>query len=595
MHESEILNSIGIIIFFATLCQYLAWKTKVPAIVLLTIAGVILGPLTNVITPSQIFGNLFHILIELAVVILLFEGGLNLKFSELRSISFGVKRIISLGVFFNGTLTSLAAHYIAGFSWEISAVLGSILLVTGPTVIIPMLRQVNLSKKISQYLKWEGIINDPLGVLIVTLVFQYLTYRGADSVFEFTIYALIKALAFAIVITFLAGYFIKELFDKTQFPDFLKIPTTLSTILMIFIISKGVELGSGLLAVTMLGMFFANQEFLMMNDLRRFKESISVFSVSLIFIVLAANINLNILKALNFGHYVFIALVVTVIRVVAIFLATSFSSMPWKDRLLVGWFGPRGIVAASVAGIMGLRLGNAGYAEADLILPIVFLVICFSVLIHSITLEPLAKLLGLSVKSGKGLIIVGASPWSTDLALELSKLDIPTLVVDANFEKLKYPRQMGVKTYHGEPVIEVEEGLLDLSEYSYLLAASDNDAYNALVCSVFSEDFNSNNIFQIPLDEENTLEDLPATVGGKVLGDDKLVFENILTKYFYGWRFKATQITDDYDYETFKTSFDHRSAIHLITVKPDKSLSFVLDKNNAVVNSGDIVISFVNP
>ena len=168
MHDADILNAFGIIIFFATLCQYLAWKIRVPAIVLLTITGLILGPLTNTIKPSEIFGDLFHIFIELAVVILLFEGGLNLRFKELKGVSVGIKRIISLGVLFNGVLTACAAHYIANITWEVSAILGGILIVTGPTVIMPMLRHVKLNKKINQYLKWEGIVNDPLGVLIVT-------------------------------------------------------------------------------------------------------------------------------------------------------------------------------------------------------------------------------------------------------------------------------------------------------------------------------------------------------------------------------------------------------------------------------------------
>lgn len=593
MHDADILNAFGIIIFFATVCQYLAWKIKVPAIVLLTITGIILGPLTNVVKPSVIFGDLFHIFIELAVVILLFEGGLNLRFKELKGISFGIKRIVSFGVLFNGVLTVFAAHYVAKLGWEISMILGGILVVTGPTVIMPMLRHVKLNKKINQYLKWEGIINDPLGVLIVTLIFQYITYSGADSLIEFTIYALVKALAFAIVISILGGYLIKELFEKTQFPDILKVPSILSVILLIFIISKGVELGSGLLAVTMLGMYFANQDLLVMNDLRRFKESISVFSVSLIFIMLAADINLEILQDLNAGHYIFIALVVLFIRLISIFLATSFSSIPWKDRLLVGWFGPRGIVAASVAGIMGLRMSNAGFEEAKLILPIVFLVVCFTVLLHSITLEPLAKLLDLGVKDGKGLMIVGSSPWSTDLALELMKLEVPVLVTDSRYEKLKYPRQQGVATYHGQAVVDIEEGPLDLTNYSYLLAASDNDAYNALVCNVLTEDFGTNNIFQLPLNDATDLEEISPSVGGQIIRDDSLVFDNILTRYFYGWKFKATPITKEYSYEQFKNSFSQKSAVHLITVKPDKSLSFVVDPSQAKVEAGDIVLSFV--
>lgn len=593
MSSQEVLNIIGLILLAAILAQYIAWNIKVPAIILLTLFGFVLGPILNWVQPREVFNHLFDPLIEFAVVVLLFEGGLNLKFKTLRDASFGVKRLITLGVIFNGLITTCAAHYIAGLSWQISSVIGSILIVTGPTVIIPILRQVNLPKKISQYLRWEAIVNDPLGVLITAIVYQCITYDGSDSTMSVAVMALIKALGFASLITFIIGPLVKYIFDKTRFPDFFKVPSVLAIILLIFIVSKKIQDGSGLLAVTLLGMYFANKEMLVLSDLRKFKESISVFSVSLVFILLSASIDLSILQSLNFKHIVFVLLVVLVLRLVAIFSATMASDMKWQERILIGWFGPRGIVAASVAGIIGLRLQEHHLAGAEYILPIIFSIVCLTVLIHGVTLAPIANALCLNMSEGKGLVIAGASTWATELAKTLQELGVPVMIVDSTWYKLKGPRQIGINTHYGEIIMDVEEGHLDLNEYDHLLAATDSNSYNTLVCNSLAEDFGRNNVYQLPLDKApGKIEELPTSQGGQVLESEELLFENLKQKLYYGWDFRKTTLTDEYSYERFKKDFNDIDSTHLMIIDKNKSIQFIVNPQKMNAKSGDTIISF---
>ncbi|NQY80497.1 MAG: sodium:proton antiporter [Candidatus Caenarcaniphilales bacterium] len=596
MDTHALLHAIGWTLFAAGIAQYVAWKLNVPSIIFLIIAGVILGPISGVIDVDQVFGHALNVIIELTVVILLFEGGLNLKFHELKGSSFGVKRLISLGVVVNAVICSFCAHKIGGLSWEISWIIASILVVTGPTAIIPVLRQINVDPKIKKYLKWEAIINDPIGVLMTMISYQYLVYAEGGSSYTIILWSIFKAVGFSILVTAIIGSFIKYVFDKTQYPDFLKIPTVLSVILLIFIVSREVQEGSGLLAVTFLGIYFTNNEMLVFSELRKFKESISVFTVSILFILLSANIDFKIIHALNFRHFLFIAAVVLVVRVIAIFISTIKSDMSWRESLLVGWFGPRGIVAASIAGIIGLRLEEVGFDEAKYILPIVFLVVFATVIIHGISFKYVAKLLGIQIKDGKGLVIVGSSRWATEFAKTLGDLGVKVLIVDSNWYKLKRPRQQGIKVHYGEIVLDIETGQLDLSDYGYLFTATDNNAYNAYVCGSLGEDFGKNNIFQLPLmeTEKSRIETLSKSFGGQLLADKDLFYENIKQRIFYGWGFKATQLSKKFKFEDFQKIGEKFGATHLLTVHKDKSLDFITDLKTAKPKPDDIIISFTN-
>ncbi len=270
--------------------------------------------------------------------------------------------------------------------------------------------------------------------------------------------------------------------------------------------------------------------------------------------------------------------------------------MSWQERIFVGWVGPRGIVAASVAGIIGLRLSKLGYENADFILPIVFSVIICTITIHGLSLQKVAKLLGLNVKCGKGLVIIGASPWATELALELKEININTLMIDSAWYKLKSPRQLGLETYFGEAISALEEGNIDLTEYSYLLAATDSSTYNSLVCSTFSEDLGLNNVYQIPLGNEHdsVIGDLPDSVTGQVVDTevDTAYKGNIKELFNQGWSFKKSNLTDEYKIEDFHKDNDPPTTINLLKVDKYKNIKFIIDSGNIKSKAGEVIVSF---
>ncbi len=608
MEHQELLNSIGVILFFALIAQYLGYKFKISTIALLSLFGLLIGPLFKLVEPEKILGHLFHMVIEFAIVILLFEGGLNLRFKDLKGSSQGIKQLIGFGIFTNWIVTTLAAHYIGQLSWSLSFLIGAILIVTGPTVVIPCLRQVSLPAKINQYLKWEGIVNDPIGVLLATSVYQYIIYRGTGNEVTVFILGIFKAIGLALLVTFVFGYLIRYLFNKTKFPDFLQIPSVLSFILLVYIVLEQIQDGSGLLAVTMLGMYFANNDLLVMTELRHFKESISIFSVSMVFILLTANIKFEILKQLELNHFLFIASVVFFTRLISVYISTIGSKMSLEERTLVGWFGPRGIVAASMAGILGIKLMERGYFEADIILPIIFSIIFLTVLIHGFSLEPLAKFLKLTTRGGKGLVIVGAEPWTIELAAILKDLKIPVLISDIDRYKIFQAKMLDIDTHWGEIIIDVENVRLDLTDYSYLLAATDNNSFNALVCNVLVDEFGRNNVFQIPLMEATSkletetinvdwvdtvqVTELPSFQGGLQLESNSFQYYELKKRYYNGWTFKKTPLTKEYTFEDFQKDPQNINAIPLMVISENGSLDFANELIKLKPKSGDILIAF---
>ena len=591
-HSVNLLNELGIIVGVAIFTRWLAWKIKTPAIILLILAGLLVGPVFNFINPQETFASLYYPIIEIAIAIILFEGGLNLKFHEFKSIASGISRLISLGITLNWILGTLAAHYLANLSWSVSFVISAILVVTGPTVIIPAIRQARLDRKVGQYLKWEGIINDPLGVLLATLAFEFVIYQGSSSL-QFIFVSLLKVLFLAFVLSAVFGLILKLLIQKSLIPDFLKVPVILAAVIVLYVLSSSIYEGSGLLAATLLGIFFGNQDLKFSTELSKFKESISIFAISVVFILLSSSLDFVILERIDFKTFGFILLVSFVTRPVALLLSTVGSSMAFKERLLVSLYGPRGIVAASMAGILGVKLSAAGYEGSEMILPIVFAIIFLTVLVSGFSLEPIAKALKLSVRNSHGLLLIGASPWVLDFARKLKELKIPVLIVDSSSSKLKDAMNAGIDCHCGEILTDLDEGKIDLTKYNYAFAVTYNDSFNALVCEKLSEDFERSNLFQLPIHGGNTsLDELPESLGGTPLDQNKALYENLLKRHYESWEFVSNEISPSFSFADLITKYKDSDAIHFLLLHKDQKLDFLGLPKNADPQDGDIVISY---
>ena len=503
MEDTILLLVVGVAVA-GVFGQWLGWRLKVPAIIPLLAIGAVIGPIAGIVRPSQALGEVMRPAIGMAVAIIVFEGGLNLNLRELRSAGSGVLRLVAVALPLNWLFGTLAAHFVAGISWPVSILVGAILVVTGPTVIMPLLRQARLEPRSAAFLKWEAIVNDPIGATITLLVLSFLTLSttmsSGEAVFQLAWRTLLGG-GIAAALGMAVPFGIRSLFRRDLAPEYLKTPILLAGALGVYAAGEAIQPETGLVGATLFGVVLANIDVTGLQELRRFKESLTVFLVSGLFILLTANIDRQTVMMLSWPIAATTLAILFVARPLAIGLATLGAKVSWSERLLVGWIGPRGVVAAAIAGVAGEQLAKAGYPDANRVLPLVFAVIASTVLLHGLSLAPLARRLKLASGGRGGLLIVGASAFTIGLGETLRAAGIPVLLVDRSANALRAARLAGLQTMRVEVLSIIGEEVIDLRDFEHLLAATPDDAYNALVCTRFAPELGRERIYQLAPDE----------------------------------------------------------------------------------------------
>ncbi|WP_136635466.1 cation:proton antiporter [Pseudooceanicola onchidii] len=532
--------------------QLLAWRLKMPAIVLMLVAGIIAGPITGIFDPEREFGALREPMIAVAVAIILFEGGLTLNLKSLQDAAKGVRRLVIVGAPLGWLMSALTLHYVAGLGWESSAVFGGIMIVTGPTVIAPLLRSARLNRRPAQVLQWEAIVNDPIGALAAVLAYEVVGVFRASHAMSTAIGETALGIVLAIAVGIAGGFGLVWAFRKGRVPEYMKVPVLFTLLLAVFAGCDWVLHESGLLAVTVMGIVIANSDLPSFEELRRFKEHATILLVSGVFIILAASLDLSELSTLNWRAAFFVAAVMLVARPVTVLVSLIGTNLPWREQLLVAFTGPRGVVLVAVAGLFGERLVGLGVEDAALIGPLAFVLVAVTVVVHGFGLRPMARALGLTGAETPGLLIVGGSRFTTGLARLLHENEIPVLVSDPNHSKLRGARREGVQTYYGDILAEAAEHRLDMVSYTSLLTATDNDAYNTLVATDLAHHFGRDAVYQIARDKEaNTRHALPVTLGGKPVLKD-MTHEALEERMIAGWRFRQTRLTDKFTLDDWR-------------------------------------------
>lgn len=588
--------SIALVIALGLIAQWVAWRVRLPAIVLLSVFGVLAGPVFGVLDPGADFGEFLRPVISLCVAVILFEGGLSLQFHELREAASGVRRLVYFGVPLAWAFGSLAAHLVGGLAWPVALTFGAIVVVTGPTVIIPMLRQAMLVRRTASYLKWEAIINDPIGALLAVLVFQYFIYSGAGGALDETLAGLARAIIVGGLLGTLPGWLMGRAFRHGAVPDFLKPPVTLALVLGVYVAANEAQHEAGLLAVTILGIMMGNMGLRSIQEMRRFKEYITILLVSAVFIVLTADLDRDIIARIDWRVAALIATVMFVVRPLTIWLSTLGAGMGWRDRLLLGWIAPRGIVAAAVGGVFGPSLAGAGYGDAELLVPLIFSLVFATVLAHGFTLGPIARALELAAQKRNRVLLVGASPWSSELARTLKALDVGVLLVDTSWHRLRAARLAGIPVFYGELLSENAEQSLELNDVGTLLALTSNDAYNALVCSAFANELSRDRTYQLPMyaADDDDPRGLARTMRGEVAFDESAVYEALWSHLAAGWTFHKTTLTESYGWEEYLHEVAD-GTLHLMRVSADGNIDVHTPKRSFEPRTGDTVISFGPP
>tara|TARA_R110002110_G_C13469647_1_gene720032 strand:- start:13992 stop:15836 length:1845 start_codon:yes stop_codon:yes gene_type:complete len=594
---SDLINDFYFIVILIPLlgliAQWFAWRFHLPAIVLLSATGLLLGPTFHLIQPDLHSNEALKAFVKFSVAIILFEGGLYLQLFELKEVFSGVKRLVFPTIPIAWGIYALCTHYIGGISWPIAFIFGAIIVVSGPTVVIPLLRQARLKRKTASYIKWEGIINDPIGALLAVLVFQYFLAKQLGDAEFHIFYELFKGLSVALLLGIGAGYILAYTFKKGLVPEFLKPTLSLVLVLFIYYVSNLALEEAGLLAATAFGITLSNLKLPSIGEIRRFNESLGIILISCLFIILTATLNISQISNLNISILLLILAIMFIARPIIILLSTIGSDVSWPDRILLSWIAPRGVVAAAVAGVFAYELTEAGLPDAQILVPLVFALILTTVVAHGFSLSFVAKKLGLAATKNNGVLIVGASLWSIELAKALHAEDIPVLIAETSWHKLKFARLAGLRVYFGQVLSEEAEERLDLSEMGYVIAVSDNDAFNALVCSRFGHELGRHNVFQLPVvsHHEKDARDLPSTLAGKQLFTPEYTYESLLRDHFLDWTFQCTTFSDAFTFEQFN---ENAKTVYLpiLIIHTDTSLSFYSADMKVQPKSGEKLLTF---
>tara|TARA_R110001583_G_scaffold173582_2_gene327670 strand:+ start:26990 stop:28807 length:1818 start_codon:yes stop_codon:yes gene_type:complete len=510
------LELAGIIIL-GIIAQWVAWKFKIPAILPLILIGLFVGPVSTLIsadgskwiepvwngTEGLFPGERLFNFVSLAISIILFEGGLTLKKEEILNVGPSIVKLISLGSLITFLGAGIAAHFIFDLSWAISFLFSALIIVTGPTVIAPILRNIPLKKDVSAVLKWEGILIDPIGALVAVLVFEFISVGEG---YEYTKDALIefgKIVIIGMSIGFTSAYALYYSLKFKLVPRYLLNVITLAGVLAVFVLSDLFAHESGLLAVVVMGMVIGNLNVKELKEILYFKESLSILLISILFILLAANMNIeDMLLLYRWETIVLFAIVVFVLRPLGVFLSTANSGLKLNEKLFISWVGPRGIVAAGIASLFGLKLIMRGEPDAEYITPLVFMIVLGTVLLNATTARLFAKVAGVFLKSSDGIIMIGASNFARLIASYLQKNGRRVVLIDSNNKHIEKAKSLGLEAIEGNVYSDELLEDVELNDIGYLLALTGSASVNEFAIEKFTPIFGEQGAFRVVSFEE---------------------------------------------------------------------------------------------
>lgn len=519
------LELAGIIIL-GILAQWVAWRFKIPAILPLILIGLIVGPLsaeflsadgTKWIEPiwnghEGLFpGESLFYFVSLSISIILFEGGLTLKMNEIKNVAPSISKLITLGSLVTFIGAAIATFYLFNLSWEMSFLFSALIIVTGPTVITPILRNIPLKKDVSAILKWEGILIDPIGALVSVLVFEFIIVEGGG---EFTKTAFIefsKVVLFGSTFGFTFAHALNFAMNKKWIPLYLLNIFSLASVLGVFVLADNFAHESGLLAVVVMGMVLGNSKSRYLKGLLYFKESLSLLLISILFILLSANINMSeLLLIYNWNTAILFAIIIFIIRPIGVFLCTRNSGLKINEKLFISWVGPRGIVAAGIASLFGLKLAREGFEGAEYITPLVFTIVLGTVLLNATTARFFAKIAGVFLVKSEGILIVGASEFSRLIANYLKQNNRNVVLIDNNQSNIDKSKELGLEAINTDVYSDSLTDNIELNDIGFLLALTGNLDINQYVLKKFEKQFGENGAFRlVSEDEKNNPENNP--------------------------------------------------------------------------------------
>lgn len=601
------LELAGILVL-GVFAQWLAWRIKQPAILPLIIIGLLVGPISTFITSNgkklldgdSIFsGDLLFSFVSISVGVILFEGGLTLRFKELKSQAGTVRNLLIFGMIGTFIMGGIAAHYIMGLGWRMSFLFGALIIVSGPTVVLPILRNVKPNAKINTVLKWEGILIDPFGALVAVLVYEVIQsgHPGRSYTFDMLKEFFITISSGAMAGAASAGI-LWYLLRKNQLPKYLRNVFTLGLVILTFSFAEFIHKEAGLMATTVMGIILANTKLDEIKKILSFKEDVVLILISVLFILLSSRINVAEISTLGWQSIILFLVVILVIRPVCVFLGTLNSDLNWRERLFIGWIAPRGIVAAAVASLFSLQLTsqenihNVEREEAYLLLPLTFLIIVGTVVIQGSSAKWFAGKLKVLRKVPNGLLLVGANELAREVALALKEHNVEVVLADTSLTHINDAKSLGLNTYEGNILADQVFEEIDLSMVGKLLALTSNSGINTSACRWFEQELGEENVYRLitKTEVENPSLPLPRNVWTNTRNDYIALIQEIRAGGL-----KEKTLNSNNEYADLKKEMDNK-LIPLFQLTADGKLN-LMSGFSIDFNKGDLLlyIEDINP
>ena len=624
-HGSGLSAALAGILFLGVGAQWLAWRLRLPSILLLLLFGFLAGPVAAAVTPhffarayslnpAALFGEeLLLSLVSLAVGLILFEGGLTLNWREISTVRHVVRNLVTVGAGVTWVIAAVAAHYLLGLIWPVAILLGAVLIVTGPTVIGPLLRHVRPTGSVGSVLKWEGIVIDPIGAMAAVLVFEAIlggvgqsatASTGAAGAANVAIQGVggflrgaaltagvgagIGAAAAALLVVSLRRFWI---------PDYLQTPVTFMLVAGAFVASNAIVSESGLFTTTVMGVVLANQQKAHVRHIVEFKETLTILLIAALFIVLSSRLRLSAFGEMGWGAAGFVAVLIFVARPAAVYASTWGSKLTHAERLFLSWMAPRGIVAASVASVFGLSLSSAGVPGANMLVPYTFLTIIATVAVYGLTAAFVATRLGLARAGSTGFLIAGAHPLARMIATALAEEELPIMVADTNHFNIQAARLAGLPTTQGNVLSGQVQERIELTGIGRLLAMTPNDEVNSLAALQYAKHFGRSNVFQLDRagEKKRTKKgDVDEELNGRVLFGEGLGFGALLGRVSAGAVVRKTRLTEEFTYERFREQNGPEVVPLFLISATGEVQTFTTDKP-LVPKAGQALISLGHP
>lgn len=584
---------LTLLLVIGFLAQWLGWRVHLPAILPLLLIGIVLGPVTGWFNPDETLEPLLFPAVSLAVAIILFEGSLTLRFSELHEIGRAVHGMITYGAALAVLMLTIAARWIADLPWGVAFLFGALTCITGPTVIQPMLRTLRPTARIANALRWEGIILDPFGAVFGVLVFQAIVTQLEEHSLAIFITMVAVGIAAGLAAAAILAFFIYQ----QWIPEYLQNYATLAAVLGTFTLSDALINESGLLAVTVMGVALGNINAIHIDRIMSFKEDLSTLLVSVLFVILSARLEWPLPDGMLWAGILIFLVAQIIIRPLSIFVATLGSQLSWHERALLGFVSPRGVVAAAVSSLFALRLDNLGIEGADALVPLVFILIIGTVILQSAVARPLARLLDVAAPEPNGVLIFGSDPAARAIAAALNQQKIDVILADDNWNAISQARMEGLKTFFGNPTSRNAELHLDLTPIGYFLAISGRRELNYLACLHYREELEREAVYRMRVlgpNDATSRQMFADKLHSKVLFDQdmtQLKFNELLAQ---GWTIKSNALTNVFGWPEFQAQHG-KGTVLLFGIDPAGKLKIANDTHKTDPKTGWTVIALVPP